>query len=197
MIIILYCSCASLVETMNHLKSLKLKCRPGDTVEDWCSTILVGAERLESLVDFNTNHLVYITHIFENSFDPIFNLWETRKYKEVMCFINKLRVYDKGIMQPEDIITYGVLLKSLWVNTATLFTQRGGNPLISRESLRMSLCLWRLLLRHLNSKSSILWIELVSRASTVSNTLTLVESCLPSQLQIITSVAKRVICKGI
>ena len=51
---------ASLVETMNHMKSLKLKDRPGENVIDCCDAILVDDERLESAGAFNLDHLVYI-----------------------------------------------------------------------------------------------------------------------------------------
>ena len=35
-------------ETLNHMKSLKLKSYPGDNVTDCCAAILVDAEHLES-----------------------------------------------------------------------------------------------------------------------------------------------------
>ena len=37
-------SCASLVETLNHMKSLKLKDFLGENVSDFCDTILVDSE---------------------------------------------------------------------------------------------------------------------------------------------------------
>ena len=34
------------VETLNHMKSLKLKSHPGDNIADFCAEILVYAEQL-------------------------------------------------------------------------------------------------------------------------------------------------------
>ena len=53
-----------LEETLNHMKSLKLKRYPGESVTDYCAEILVDAERLESAVAFKPDHLWYITRIF-------------------------------------------------------------------------------------------------------------------------------------
>ena len=41
-----------LEDTLNHMKSLKLKIHPGENVTDCCAEILVDAERLESAGDF-------------------------------------------------------------------------------------------------------------------------------------------------
>ena len=69
----------ALEETLNHMKSLKLKSYPGGDVTDCCAAILVGAERLESAGDFNPEHLGYITRIFEDTYDSIFRLWGIQK----------------------------------------------------------------------------------------------------------------------
>ena len=54
----------ALEETLNHIKSLKLKNYPGETVTDCCAAILVDAECLESAGAFKPAHLGYITRIF-------------------------------------------------------------------------------------------------------------------------------------
>ena len=104
-------SYASLVETLNHMKSLKLRDHPGGDVTYCCNAILVDSERLKRDGSFKTKHLGYIIHIFEDNSDSRFYLWETQKYKEVMDFIKKLCVCDEYVMQPDDIITYGSLLQ--------------------------------------------------------------------------------------
>ena len=57
-------SCAYLVETVNHMNSLKLKDHTGDNVKDWCDAILVYYEHLGIAGAFNTKHLRYIIRIF-------------------------------------------------------------------------------------------------------------------------------------
>ena len=54
----------TLEETLNHMKSLKLKSYPGENVTDCCAAILVDSERLESAGAFKPEHLGYITRIF-------------------------------------------------------------------------------------------------------------------------------------
>ena len=73
----------ALEETLNHMKSLKLKIYPGENVTDCCAAILVDAERLESVGAFKPDHLGYITRIFEDTSDSRFRLWAIQKYKEV------------------------------------------------------------------------------------------------------------------
>ena len=58
-----------LEETLNHMKSLKLKIYPGENAIDCCAEILVDAERLESDGAFKPEHLGYITRIFEDNSD--------------------------------------------------------------------------------------------------------------------------------
>ena len=85
-------SYASLVETLNHMKSLKLKDHPRENIVDCCDVTLVDAEYLESAGAFNTKHIGYIIFILEDNSDSIFNLWATQNYREVMDFIKKLCV---------------------------------------------------------------------------------------------------------
>ena len=59
----------SLEETLNHMKSLKLKSYPGENVTDFCAAIFVDAECLESAAAFKPEHLGYITRIFEDTSD--------------------------------------------------------------------------------------------------------------------------------
>ena len=54
----------SLVDTINHTKSLKLKDHPWGNVTDFCDAILVYVERLESAVSFKPENLGYIIRIF-------------------------------------------------------------------------------------------------------------------------------------
>ena len=101
----------SLVETLNHMKSLKLKDCLGENVADCYDVILVYVERLESSGDFNPNHLSCIIFIFGDTSDSRFCLQATQNYKQVMEFIKKLCVCDKDSMQTYDIITYGSLVE--------------------------------------------------------------------------------------
>ena len=85
----------ALEETLNHMKSLKLKSYPEENVTDCCAAILVDAERLESAGAFNPEHIGYTTHIFEDTSDYRFHLWENQKYKEVMEFLKKPLLCDE------------------------------------------------------------------------------------------------------
>ena len=96
----------ALVETLTHMKSLKIKSYPGENVTDCCTEILVDAERLESSGDFNPEHLGYITCIFEDNSDSRSRLWDIQKYKVVTEFIKKLRVYDIYFISQDNLITY-------------------------------------------------------------------------------------------
>ena len=99
----------SLVDTMNHTKNLKLKDHPGRDAADCYDEILVNVESLESAGAFKPEHLGYIIHIFENTYNSRFHLWATQKYKEVMGFVKKPLLCDEDVMQTDDIITYGFL----------------------------------------------------------------------------------------
>ena len=96
----------SLEETLNHLKSLKLKIYVGQNVADCCAKIFVDYENPVCYGAFKTKNLSYITHIFEDTSDYRFSLWYINKYKEVADFINKLCVCDLDVLQQEDIINY-------------------------------------------------------------------------------------------
>ena len=63
-----------LEETLTHMKSIKLKNYPGENITDFCVTILVDAERLESSGAFKPEHLGYITSIFEDTSDSRFRI---------------------------------------------------------------------------------------------------------------------------
>ena len=54
-----------------------------ENVTYFYNAILVDAELLESDGDFKSDHLGYITCIFEDSSNSIFWLWVIHKYKEV------------------------------------------------------------------------------------------------------------------
>ena len=67
----------SLVETMNYIKSLKLKDHPEENVSYFCDAILVYAERLEIYGAFNPEHIGCIIHIFEDTSDYRLHIWAT------------------------------------------------------------------------------------------------------------------------
>ena len=69
----------------------------------------MDSERLENSGALKTKHLGYIIHIFENTSDSRFHIWDTLKYKEVMEFIKKPLLCDKDVIQNDDIITHGFL----------------------------------------------------------------------------------------
>ena len=65
----------ALEETLTQ-NSLKLKSYPGENVADCFVEILVDVERLESDGDFKTDQIGYITHIFDDTSDSRFRLWD-------------------------------------------------------------------------------------------------------------------------
>ena len=93
------------------MKSLKLKIYLGENVADFCSEILVDAERLESAGYFKTEHLGYINCTFEDTSDSRFRLWVIQKYKEVTEFIKKLCGCDMNFISPEELIIYAYLVQ--------------------------------------------------------------------------------------
>ena len=101
----------SLVDTLNHTKNLKLKDHLGRDAADCYDAMLVNVEFLESSGAFKPDHLGYIIHIYENISNSIFQIWATQKYKEVMEFVQKPLLFDKDVMQNDDIITYGFLVQ--------------------------------------------------------------------------------------
>ena len=94
----------ALEETLNHMKSLRLKSYPGENGTDFCAEILVDAEHLESAGALKPDHLGYITRIFEDTSDSRFRMWDIQKYKEVTEFIKKLRVCDMDVISQEYLI---------------------------------------------------------------------------------------------
>ena len=101
----------SLVDTLNHMKSLKLQDHPGGNVPNCCDTILVDVERLESAGAFKPKHLGYIIFISENTSDSGFHIWGTHKYKEFMKLVKKPFVYYEDVMQNDVIIIYSFLVQ--------------------------------------------------------------------------------------
>ena len=63
-----------LMNTMNHMKSIKLKDHLGENVSDCCDAILVDAEHLESDGAFKPEHLGYTINIFEDAYDSRFHI---------------------------------------------------------------------------------------------------------------------------
>ena len=101
----------SLVDIINHTKSLKLKDNQGGDTADCYDAILENVEGLESAGALKPEHLGYIISIFENTSDSRFNLWATQKYKKVMEFVKKPLLCDKDVMHTNDITTYGLLVQ--------------------------------------------------------------------------------------
>ena len=58
----------ALVDTHDNLKSLKPNSCPVNNVAGLCAVIMVDYESLKSDTNFNTEHLGYITRIFEDNF---------------------------------------------------------------------------------------------------------------------------------
>ena len=108
---VLFNAYGSLVDNMNHMKSIKLKNLLGENVADCPDAILVDAERLESAGAFNPEHLGYTICIFDDTSDYRFRPWVTQKYKEVMDFIKKLCMREEDVMCTDDSITYEYLVK--------------------------------------------------------------------------------------
>ena len=69
----------TLEKTITHKKSLKIKSYTEENVADCCAAILVYVDRLESAGAFKSEHLIYITCIFEDTSDSRFSLWESFK----------------------------------------------------------------------------------------------------------------------
>ena len=67
----------SLVDTLNHMKNLKLKDNPVRDAADCSDATLVNVESLESAVAFKPEHFGYIIHIFENTSNSRFQIWAT------------------------------------------------------------------------------------------------------------------------
>ena len=68
-----------LTDTLNQMKSLKLKDNHVEDTADYYNAILENVESLESAGSFKPEHIGYIISIFENAYDSRFNLWETQK----------------------------------------------------------------------------------------------------------------------
>ena len=123
----------ALEETHTHMKSLKLKIYPGETVSYFCAAILVYVERLESDGAFNPEHLGYITRIFEDTYDSRFCLWDISKYKEVTDFIKKLRVCDMYVISQEDLITCEYLVQEATREYRDIVDSKRWEPATSKE----------------------------------------------------------------
>ena len=93
------------------MNSLKLKSYLGENVTYCCAEILVDSERLERAGAFKPDHIGYITHIFEDTYDSRFCLWDIHKNKEFTQFIKKLCVCDMDVISQEYIITYKSLVQ--------------------------------------------------------------------------------------
>ena len=48
---------------LNHFKCLKIKYHPGENITEFCTEILLDADRPESAGEFKPYHFGYITHI--------------------------------------------------------------------------------------------------------------------------------------
>ena len=129
----LFDSYDALEETLNHMKSLKLKNYPEENITDCCAAILVDAERLESDEAFKPEHLGNITRIFENTSDSRFRLWDIHKYKEVTEFIKKLCMCDMDVLSQEDLINYESLVQEATREYRDLVDSKLWEPATIRE----------------------------------------------------------------
>ena len=94
---------------------------------------MVDAERLESSGAFKPEQLGYITHIFEDTSDSRFRLWDIQKYKEVTEFIKKLCVCDMNVLSQEDLITYESLVQEATREYHDLVDAKRWEPDTSKE----------------------------------------------------------------
>ena len=122
----------SLVDTLNYTKSIKIKDHPGGNVTDFYDAILVDVERFESAGAFKPEHLGYIIHIFEDTYDSRFHIWVTQKYKEVMKFVKKPLLCDKDFMQTDYIITYGLLFQEYLKKHSNIVESKRWKPTDSK-----------------------------------------------------------------
>ena len=116
------------------MKSLKPKIYPGENVTDFCASILVAAERLESAGAFKPEHLGYITHIFEDTSESKFRMWATHKYKEVTEFIKKLCVCDMDVLSQVYLITYESFVQEATQEYRDLVDSKRWEPATSKEN---------------------------------------------------------------
>ena len=123
----------ALEETVNHMKSLKIKSYPGENVIDCCAAILVDSEHLQSAGAFKPEHLGYITRIFEDTSDSRFSLWDIQKYREIKEFINKLRVSNMDVISPEDLIIYDSFVQEATREYRDLVNSKRWKPATSKE----------------------------------------------------------------
>ena len=95
---------------------------------------MVDSEHLESDGAFKPEHLGYITHIFEDTSDSRFRLWDIQKYNEVTKFINKLSVCDMDVISQEDLITYEFLVKESPQEYRNIVDSKWWEPANSEET---------------------------------------------------------------
>ena len=88
------------------------------------------------------------------------------------------------------------LYKRLRVNTAILYIQSGGNRLLVRISIKTNFHSQRNKLWPLISRSTRIWSNFTSRASTLKMFVALEEGNLPGQMWLVTSVARRSIYRN-
>ena len=186
-------SYASLQDNLNHLKCLKLKYFWGIMLQNyllWYWYMLSNLRATKPLILYTSAiSLTYLRSIL--ILDSIsVQLRNIRRLNSLLInFIFLMRIS----CNTRSSFPMGPLFKRLWVNTVTLLHQSGGNPLILKKSLKMIICLWIFLLGQLKNQSPRMWINMVSKSTAVGKTLTLVESDIPIQLQLFTSVGKRAI----
>ena len=113
------------------MKSLKLKIDPGRIVTYCCTEILVDAERVESSGAFNPEHLRYITHIFEDTYDSISRRLRILSINFVCLKWMSYHHRRSSPMSP--------FYKSLSMNTIIFSIKSGGNRLPARRILKTNL----------------------------------------------------------
>ena len=126
-------SYGALEDTLNNMKSIKLKSYPGENVTYCCATISEDTERLDSVRAFNPDHLGYISCIFEDTFDSRFRLWDIQKYKYVTEFIKKLCVCDMDVISQKNLITYESFVQEATREYCNLMDSKKWEPTPSKE----------------------------------------------------------------
>ena len=94
---------------------------------------MVDDEGLESAGDFKPYHLGYINHIFENTSDSRFRLWDIQEYTEVTEFIKKLCVCEMDFISPEELITYETLVQEATFKYSNIINSNRWEPATVKE----------------------------------------------------------------
>ena len=81
----------------------------------------------------NTEHLVYITHIFQDNSDSRFCLWKVHKYTEVTELIKKLCACDMVVIPTEELTNKYYLLQEAIREYHNLFDSKQWRTATKKE----------------------------------------------------------------